>query len=257
MNNLNCISKKTESEIIEFYNSGNNQVKTATQFGISQCSVWRVLERNNINRRDSETKFVSKISESQKKDIIKAYEGGKSTREVGALYKISQPHIFDILKKNKVKLRPRGSKGEKNGGWRGGINSNKEHCRKRTNIYLKKRRTIDQIFKLKCDLRSQINIAIKSSGYKKQSRANSLLGADFIFIKNYLESQFQDGMTWKNHGNKHGEWSIDHKIPLASANNEDELFRLFHYSNIQPLWHTDNLKKNSFYNGKRHYRRAA
>jgi hypothetical protein len=39
-------------------------------------------------------------------------------------------------------------------------------------------------------------------------------------------------------------WHIDHKIPLCSANNETELLKLFYYTNLQPLWVKDNLKKN-------------
>ena len=61
-------------------------------------------------------------------------------------------------------------------------------------------------------------------------------------IQKYLESQFLEGMCWDNYG-IYG-WHIDHKIPLCSAKNETELLKLFHYTNLQPLWAEDNLKKN-------------
>jgi hypothetical protein len=48
-------------------------------------------------------------------------------------------------------------------------------------------------------------------------------------------------MNWDNHG----EWHIDHKIPLSTAKNEEELYKLNHYTNLQPLWSTDNLKKSN------------
>ena len=48
-------------------------------------------------------------------------------------------------------------------------------------------------------------------------------------------------MNWDNHG----EWHYDHIIPLASADNYDDLVRLNHYTNLQPLWAEDNLKKGS------------
>jgi hypothetical protein len=54
-----------------------------------------------------------------------------------------------------------------------------------------------------------------------------------------LETQFTDGMSWDNRS----EWHIDHIIPLSSAKTEDELYKLCHYENLQPLWAEDNLKK--------------
>jgi hypothetical protein len=50
-------------------------------------------------------------------------------------------------------------------------------------------------------------------------------------------------MSWENYG-FYG-WHIDHIIPLCSAKNEEELKRLCHYTNLQPLWSTDNLSKGS------------
>ena len=46
-------------------------------------------------------------------------------------------------------------------------------------------------------------------------------------------------MSWENYG----EWHVDHKIPLASAKTKEEVEKLFHHSNLQPLWAKDNLEK--------------
>ena len=56
-------------------------------------------------------------------------------------------------------------------------------------------------------------------------------------------------MTWENHGKL---WHIDHIVPLATAETEEDLYKLFHYTNLQPLLVQDNLKKSSTYEGK-HY----
>jgi len=80
---------------------------------------------------------------------------------------------------------------------------------------------------------------MRNGGYTKKSTANEILGADYAKVSAHLESQFKDGMSWENRS----EWHIDHIIPLASAKNEDELIKLFHYTNLQPLWAIDNLKK--------------
>lgn len=46
-------------------------------------------------------------------------------------------------------------------------------------------------------------------------------------------------MTWENRGLYNGElnygWDIDHIIPLASAEKEEDIIRLNHYTNLQPL----------------------
>ena len=62
-------------------------------------------------------------------------------------------------------------------------------------------------------------------------------------LKVYLQEQFQEDMTWDNYG----EWHIDHKIALISFNLEDreEFLKACNYSNLQPLWAIDNLKKGS------------
>jgi hypothetical protein len=68
-----------------------------------------------------------------------------------------------------------------------------------------------------------------------------MLGAPYEVAKSHIERQFTKGMTWANHG----EWHIDHVIPLASADNEAELINLCHYTNLQPLWAKDNLVKHA------------
>ena len=56
-----------------------------------------------------------------------------------------------------------------------------------------------------------------------------------------MESQFKDGMLWDNMG----EWEIDHIIPLSTAQTEDELKKLSHYTNLQPLWAGPNRTKSN------------
>jgi hypothetical protein len=84
-----------------------------------------------------------------------------------------------------------------------------------------------------------IRNTLMGNGYKKTTKTFSILGAEYEIVKLHLENQFKNGMTWENHG----EWHIDHIIPMSSAKNEDELYKLNHYTNLQPLWAKENLQK--------------
>jgi hypothetical protein len=68
-----------------------------------------------------------------------------------------------------------------------------------------------------------------------------MLGVSYPEFISYFERLFVEGMSWDNHG----EWHIDHIIPLSSVNTEEELIKLCYYTNLQPLWAEDNLKKGS------------
>lgn len=93
------------------------------------------------------------------------------------------------------------------------------------------------IQRIKRSLRKRIKEIL---GYKDFSMSLAL-GCTPKFLRQYLESKFQLGMTWNNYG----EWHIDHIKPLASFNLQDKEQRKLanHYTNLQPLWAADNMKK--------------
>lgn len=101
----------------------------------------------------------------------------------------------------------------------------------------------DSKYKIEKILRQRFLRAIKRE-FKKTS-AITLLGCSIEECKKYLESKFQEGMTWENHG-IFG-WHIDHIIPCASFDltKEEDQKKCFHYTNLQPLWWEDNLKKSN------------
>jgi hypothetical protein len=76
---------------------------------------------------------------------------------------------------------------------------------------------------------------------KKTQTTFEIIGCTPQELKEHLEKQFVDGMGWENRC----EWHIDHIIPLSSAKTEEELYQLCHYTNLQPLWAIDNLKKSN------------
>lgn len=107
------------------------------------------------------------------------------------------------------------------------------------NKYRRERFKYDELFRLSMNIRSLIYQKIKNNGYTKKSKTNEILGCSFNEFKNYLESKFESWMSWDNYGKYNGElnfgWDIDHIIPISSAKTEEELLKLNHYTNLQPL----------------------
>jgi len=99
--------------------------------------------------------------------------------------------------------------------------------------------------KLKNALRNRILIAIKNQGYVKNMKTKKMLGAEWDVVESFISNKFTDGMTWSNHG----EWHIDHIISLKTAKSEEELIKLNHYTNLQPLWATTREINGVIYEG--------
>ncbi|HEC39341.1 hypothetical protein LCGC14_1312330 [marine sediment metagenome] len=95
--------------------------------------------------------------------------------------------------------------------------------------------------KLRCQLSDRIRKHLRAKGLKKDTELKKILGCSVLELMKYLESQFEAGMSWEKH--KVDGWHIDHKIPLCSAKTKREIYKLWHYTNLQPLWAIDNLKK--------------
>lgn len=113
--------------------------------------------------------------------------------------------------------------------------------------YNKKKREEDPLFKLKCNLRNRVRIALKSKKLNKNNKLLNTIGCSLDELKLHIEKQFTKGMTWDNYG----EWHIDHIIPLYTGKTEEEIYKLNHYSNLQPLWAYDHFLKTAKENIKR------
>jgi hypothetical protein len=117
----------------------------------------------------------------------------------------------------------------------------KEH-RIEINAQLNRRYHTDPQYNIAVSIRNRLYRAIKL----KAKSTLKLVGCSWAELVKHIESLFQPGMTWENHG----EWHIDHIRPLASFDltQEEEQVKACHWSNLQPLWAKDNLEKNAKYN---------
>lgn len=105
----------------------------------------------------------------------------------------------------------------------------------------KERRETEPLYNLTNAVRCRINDYLKKLNLIKKDKSFEIIGCSLYELKEHLEKQFKDGMSWDNYG-LYG-WHIDHIIPLCSATTEEELYKLCHYTNLQPLWATENIKK--------------
>ena len=113
----------------------------------------------------------------------------------------------------------------------------------------KKRRENDPSFRFMDSLRNRQKQVLK--GITSTTKG---LGCAKDELRDYLIAQFLEGMSFDNYGNKKDSWSIDHIIPLSSYEkdengnwdiNSEYNKKLIHYTNLQPMWHIENVKKNN------------
>ena len=117
--------------------------------------------------------------------------------------------------------------------------SNKASILEAHKKYERKKLKTDPLFRFQKNIRRRVLAAFKNS-YKLDTTKN-LIGCSWEELRSHLEKQFKEGMNWENYG----QWHIDHIIPLSLFNllNQEEVKKAIHYSNLQPLWAIDNLKK--------------
>ena len=108
--------------------------------------------------------------------------------------------------------------------------------------YVNEKLQTDELFKLKFNIRSLIRNAFNRKFTTKSKKTIEILGCSFDEFKIYLESKFDVNMNWENQGTY---WHLDHIIPISSAKTEEDVYRLNHYTNFQPLFWLDNLKKSN------------
>lgn len=107
------------------------------------------------------------------------------------------------------------------------------------NEYKKDKYHNDPLYKMQFVCRQLVRRMFKKIRLDKLLSTSDVLGYTPLELKEHIEKQFKEGMTWDNYG----EWHIDHIIPISSAKNLEEGIRLSQLENLQPLWAEENLEK--------------
>ena len=233
--------REANKEKIKDYSKNYNEVNKDKKK--AQRKYYREINKQTLNDKQ---KAYNKVN----KDKIKAYQKtyfeankDKVRLQKKAYHKVNRDKVLlrnkDYYEANryKIKLQKKAYQ-EVN---KDKIKAYKEANKDKINSYFKNRKKTNIQYKLSCNLRNRLNSAINRN--QKAGSAVKDLGCTIPELKTYLESKFQPGMSWDNW--TFDGWHIDHIKPLASFDLTDrnQLLEACHYTNLQPLWATDNLSK--------------
>lgn len=125
----------------------------------------------------------------------------------------------------------------------------KEYQKEYQREYQRKRKESDPSFRCINNIRSR-----QSKVLRGLTSTTKGLGCNRQELRDHLESLFTEGMSFDNYGKGPGKWNIDHKDPI-SLHDRDENGKwctesernkkLMHYTNMQPMWEADNIKKSN------------
>ena len=118
---------------------------------------------------------------------------------------------------------------------------NKNNINEYTKKYIYKRRRENVEFRILDTCRKRLYKAIANN--RKTASTIELIGCTPAELKQHLEKQFRDGMSWENYG----EWHVDHIVPcsLFDFTKPEDQRACFNYTNLQPLWAIDNIRKSN------------
>lgn len=198
-----CKKCNVEKELCEF-----DKRKTAKDGHVNRCKVCR---RNYFNEYNNQLENLLKKRKTQKENYWKNHE--KELKRTAEKHKKNSEKEKEYRKKNRGKINER----------------------------IKKQYWNDEIFRVRTNMKNRIKLFLNSKEIKKKNTTFEIVGCTPKELKEHIERQFRDGMSWDNYG--YYGWHIDHIIPLASAKTEEEAYKLSHYTNLQPLWAEENYKK--------------
>ena len=196
-------------------------IKDVGNFGKDKRTPTGLRSTCNECRREESREYRKNNPEKRKKTLKKFYLKNKE----------SELLRFKIYRENNSEKRKETLKKH--------YENNKTEINRKQVIRNKKRYKTNYLYRVIHNLR------IRTKEYLKQHHSNGkfskTIRCEPNFLREHLEKQFKDGMSWENYGS----WHIDHIIPLSSAKNIEEINKLCHYTNLQPLWASENLSKGS------------
>lgn len=211
-----CTCKLCKKEIDNKYRLDNKEILKLKNKIKYENNKEKIKQKRKIYRE----KNLEKIREKNK--IYEANHKGKAKERSQKWYEKNSKKAIDRMTR-----------------WK---NDNKERYNKWSKENISKRRKEDLEFKLKQSMRA----LLRRCKLNKKDRTSKLLGYTFKKLKQRIECQFKNEMSWENYG----KWHIDHKKPLSKFDLKITPPHIVNaLCNLQPLWASDNLSKGNRYIG--------
>lgn len=220
---------------------------------------WREANKEKVKEwREKNKDKISQWRKKNKKYVVRYIEN--KINELDSSYIIKNQEYFNSilpeqeLKKREVLRRARKKYYNSEKGKRAYAKANKKLSekiksdpmllkkkREEINRYHRVKRKTDPIFNLKVMVRNRLKMFLKTKKITKRNKTFDLIGCTPEELKTHIEKQFKPGMSWDNWGRN--TWHIDHAVPFGAANTMEDIEMLCHYSNLQPMWAKENIKK--------------
>jgi len=235
-----CSKCKIEKDVCEFFTDKSKKegvypsckVCKKQYFSNNDVKIKDYQQKRRMNNPDYGKQFREKNP-----DYVKNYYINNRTKMIDSVKKQYFKNKETILTKNRERalkyyyenidiIKEKRKEYDKNN-------------REKRNNYISDRKLNNPIYRLSHIVRNRIKQFLKTNNITKKNKTFDIVGCTPEFLKEHLERKFTEGMSWDNQG----KWHIDHIVPLSSAKTDEEIYKLCHYTNLQPLWAKDNLKK--------------
>ena len=252
----------TNMEVIDI----NNALKKGLRYYFTgkECGRGHIAERfvstrtckicSNINLKNNRKQNPERTKLQKKKDGRKYYQKNKEIiNEKNKLYYLKNLRKIKTYNKNYHKSYYQKNKEIINERNKIYVLNNKEKVNKRHNKYRRKKRIKDINFRVADNLRRRINQSLRNFKNEKSLNSKKLVGCSIEDLRFHLQKNWLPGMSWENYG--YYGWHIDHIIPCSKfdLSKLEEQKKCFHFTNLQPLWALDNIKKSNKLNYERRY----
>lgn len=239
-----CDLEKSEDE----FPKGRNQCKVCYS-ALSKIRAKKYYQENKDKLNLYSKKYQENNYESIKYKSIEYYHSNKEKllNDKKKYYQENKEKLLndkkEYYKSNKDKIK------EYNQSY---YFDNRQSIIKNNIEYRKNKVDVDPLFRLQVNIRSLIYTSFKRKSMLKSNKTEQILGCTISEFKFYLESKFEEWMTWENYGLYNGNerygWDIDHIVPISSAQNEEDMIKLNHFTNLQPLCSLTNryIKRNEY-----------